>query len=292
LIRLSWVVFVHAVLLSAESIVIELLTTRLALSPLVIAGNSIMIAGAVLIAVSAATNKKETISIFRAWKYLVPASILIAIGVYFWYDSVTNVGASKEGLLAGPLEVVVILILARVLLRERLGRIQTAGAATALLGFFAAVLSAGSVELLLTWGDVEAVLSAVSFGTGIIFVTRLTRKHSALQVTGASLFISGLVLAAILWTSAPTIAASDWTILLAFSILPLAAALTYVYGLARIGASMTSVIGSFSILLTILFQVGLLIFDIDVILPSNIPLAVLGGSLGILGIYLVHRKGN
>jgi len=292
LIRLSWVVFVHAVLLSAESIVIELLTTRLALSPLVIAGNSIMIAGAVLIAVSAATNKKETISIFRAWKYLVPASILIAIGVYFWYDSVTNVGASKEGLLAGPLEVVVILILARVLLRERLGRIQTAGAATALLGFFAAVLSAGSVELLLTWGDVEAVLSAVSFGTGIIFVTRLTRKHSALQVTGASLFISGLVLAAILWTSAPTIAASDWTILLAFSILPLAAALTYVYGLARIGASMTSVIGSFSILLTILFQVGLLIFDIDVLLPSNIPLAVLGGSLGILGIYLVHRKGN
>jgi drug/metabolite transporter (DMT)-like permease len=278
--------------LSAESIVIELLTTRLALSPLVIAGNSIMIAGAVLIAISAATNKKETISIFRAWKYLVPASILIAIGVYFWYDSVTNVGASKEGLLAGPLEVVVILILARVLLSERLGRIQTAGAATALLGFFAAVLSAGSVELLLTWGDIEAVLSAVSFGTGIIFVTRLTRKHSALQVTGASLFISGLVLAAILWTSAPTIAASDWTILLAFSILPLAAALTYVYGLARIGASMTSVIGSFSILLTILFQVGLLIFDIDVILPSNIPLAVLGGSLGILGIYLVHRKGN
>lgn len=292
MIRLSWVVFVHAVLLSAESIVIELLTTRLALSPLVIAGNSIMIAGAVLIAISAATNKKETISIFRAWKYLVPASILIAIGVYFWYDSVTNVGASKEGLLAGPLEVVVILILARVLLSERLGRIQTAGAATALLGFFAAVLSAGSVELLLTWGDVEAVLSAVSFGTGIIFVTRLTRKHSALHVTGASLFISGLVLAAILWTSAPTIAASDWTILLAFSLLPLAAALTYVTGLARIGASMTAVIGSFSILLTILFQVGLLIFDIDVILPSNIPLAVLGGSLGILGIYLIHRKGN
>jgi drug/metabolite transporter (DMT)-like permease len=278
--------------LSAESIVIELLTTRLALLPLVIAGNSIMIAGAVLIVISAATNKKETISIFRAWRYLVPASILIAIGVYFWYDSVTNVGASKEGLLAGPLEVVVILILARVLLSERFGRIQTAGAATALLGFFAAVLSAGSVELLLTWGDIEAVLSAVSFGTGIIFVTRLTRKHTALQVTGASLFISGLVLAAILWTSAPTIAASDWTILLAFSILPLAAALTYVYGLARIGASMTSVIGSFSILLTILFQVGLLIFDIDVILPSNIPLAVLGGSLGILGIYLVHRKGN
>ncbi|HEV8386631.1 MAG TPA: DMT family transporter [Nitrososphaera sp.] len=292
MIRLSWVVFVYAVLLSAESIVIELLTTRLALSPLVIAGNSIMIAGAALLAVSASTNKQETISIFRAWKYLVPASVLIAIGVYFWYDSVTNVGASKEGLLSGPLEVVVILILARLLLSERLGRVQSVGAIIALLGFFAAVLSAGSVELLLTWGDAEAVLSAVSFGTGIIFVTKLTKKHSALQVTGASLFISGLVLAAILWTSSPTIDASDWTILLAFSILPLAAALTYVNGLARIGASMTSVIGSFSILLTMFFQLGLLIFDINVILPSNIPLAALGGSLGIIGIYLIHRKGN
>jgi drug/metabolite transporter (DMT)-like permease len=258
----------------------------------VIAGNSIMIAGAALLAVSASTNKQETISIFRAWKYLVPASVLIAIGVYFWYDSVTNVGASKEGLLSGPLEVVVILILARLLLSERLGRVQSVGAIIALLGFFAAVLSAGSVELLLTWGDAEAVLSAVSFGTGIIFVTKLTKKHSALQVTGASLFISGLVLAAILWTSSPTIDASDWTILLAFSILPLAAALTYVNGLARIGASMTSVIGSFSILLTMFFQLGLLIFDINVILPSNIPLAALGGSLGIIGIYLIHRKGN
>ena len=279
-------------LLSVESIAIELLTTRLSLTPLAIAGNSIMIAGAALLALSATTNKRETISVFRQWKILVPASILVAFGVYFWYDSVNNVGASKEGLLSGPLEVVVILVLARLILKERLGRIQTAGAIIALLGFFAAVLSSGSVELLFTWGDAEAVLSAVSFGTGIIFLTRLTANHSALQVTGASLFISGLILAAILWTSAPTITADDWIVLLAFSLLPLAAAFTYIVGLARIGASMTSVIGSFSILLTILFQLALLAFDIDVILPSNVPLAVLGGTLGILGIFLIHKKRN
>ncbi|MGI0037485.1 MAG: EamA family transporter, partial [Nitrososphaera sp.] len=219
--------------MSVESIVIELLTTRLGLSPLVIAGNSILIAGAALLAISATTDKRQTISIFRAWKLLVPASVLVALGVYFWYDSVTYVGASKEGLLSGPLEVVVILVLAWLFLKERLGRVQTAGAAIALMGFFAAVLSAGSVELLLTWGDVEAVISAVLFGAGIIFVTRLTRNHSALQVTGASLFLSGLILAAILWTSSPTITALDWTVLLAFSLLPLAAAFTYVIGLAR-----------------------------------------------------------
>jgi drug/metabolite transporter (DMT)-like permease len=286
------VVFFHAVLLSAESIAIELLTTRLSLSPLAVAGNSILIAGAALLAITAATNKRETMSVFREWKVLVPASILVALGVYFWYDAVEGIGASKEGLLSGPLEVVVILVLARVILKERLGRVQTAGAIIALLGFFATVLSAGRVELLFTWGDAEAVLSALSFATGIIFLTRLTAKYSALPLTGASLFISGLILAAVLWTSAPVITADNWIVLSGFSLLPLAAALTYVVGLARIGASMTSVIGSFSILLTILFQLALLSFDIDVILPSNVPLAIAGGTLGVLGIFLIHQKRN
>jgi drug/metabolite transporter (DMT)-like permease len=292
LIKLSWVVFVHAILLSVESIAIELLSTRFGLTPLAVAGNSIMIAGAVLLAISATTTKKESISIFRDWKYLIPASALIAVGIFFWYDSVTNVGASKEGLLSGPLEVIVILVLARSLLKERLTRVQTIGAIVAVLGFFAAIMSEGTVEFLFSWGDLEAVISAIAFGTGVILIAKLTKIHSALRISGASLLISGAILAAILWTSPPAIGPSGWAAIAIFSLLPLFAALTYVMGLARIGASMTSVIGSFSILLTILFQLVLLGYGIDVILPSNILLAVVGGALGILGIYLVHNRGN
>jgi drug/metabolite transporter (DMT)-like permease len=292
LIRLSWVVFVHAILLSVESIAIELLSTQLKLPPLAIAGNSILIAGAALLTMSAATAKRESVAIFRDWKFLVPASALIAFGIFFWYDSVVSVGASKEGLLSGPLEVIVILVLAKSLLKERLTRMQTIGAALALLGFFAAIMSAGNTELLLTWGDMEAMLSAIAFGTGVIIVTRLTRKHSPLAISGASLLISGAILAAVLWTSSPTITQFDWVAIAAFSLLPLFAAFTYVIGLARIGASMTSVIGSFSILLTMLFQLALFGYGVDVILPSNILLAAVGGSLGILGIYLVHKRGN
>lgn len=292
LIRLSWIVFVHAALLSGESIAIELLTTRLALSSLVIAGSSIMIAGAALLAISASTDRQKTIQIFYSWKYLIPASVLVAIGVYFWYDSVTNVGASKEGLLAGPLEVVVILILARSFLKEKLKKFQTIGATIALVGFFATVFSAKSLELLLTWGDLEAIISAIVLAIGIIIITKLTKKYSALQVTGASLFVSGIVLGVILWITAPVIAPIDWTYLLAFSLLPLLASYTYVVGLARIGASMTSTIGSFYILITVLFQLVLLTFGVEVLLPSNIPLAVLGGALGIFGVYLIHRTGN
>ncbi|MGI0025619.1 MAG: hypothetical protein ACREA4_10820, partial [Nitrososphaera sp.] len=83
---------------------------------------------------------------------------------------------------------------------------------------------------------------------------------------------------------------ADWVFLLAFSILPLSAALTYVMGLRRIGASMTSTIGSFSILLTVIFQIAMLGMGINVILPSNITLAIAGGVLGVFGIYLIHRK--
>lgn len=285
-------VFLHAALLSAESIFIELLYTRLGLAPLTIAGNSILISGIALIALSSITEKGSAVSVFRSWKSLVPASVLFAIGVFTWYDSITSIGASKEGLLAGPLEVVVILILARLLLKERLGRLQTAGAIIALLGFFATVLSAGVIELVLTWGDAEAVISAVSFAVGIVLITKLTRKHSALQVSGASLLIAGVILSAVLWTSTPVITPIGWVALLAFSILPLTAAFTYVVGLARIGASMTSTIGSFSILLTVLFQLLVLMFGFQVILPENIPLAVVGGILGIFGIYLIHRKRN
>lgn len=294
MIRLSWVVFLHAALLSIESIVIEMLTAQLQLEPLVIAANSIPVAGAALLLITLGSEKKkQAFAVFRQWKYLLSGSVLLAIGVFAWYDSVRNVGASKEGLLAGPLETIVILFLARVALQEKLNRAQLAGAMIALGGFFATVMSAGNAQLLITWGDIEAVLSAVAFGSGIIFITKLAKTYSALQITGSSLFTSGIVLAVVLWTtSAPAIQPPDWTVLALFSLLPLSAALTYVIGLSRIGASLTSTIASFSILLTVVFQLTLLALDVQVILPTNIPLAVAGGALGVFGIYLIHRTNN
>ena len=64
--------------------------------------------------------------------------------------------------------------------------------------------------------------------------------------------------------------------------------LTYVLGLVRIGASLTSTIGSLSILLTLIFQLLLIWVGIKMLLPPNIPLAVAGGTLGVLGIYVIH----
>lgn len=285
----SWVVFVHAALLSIESIAVEIMTVQLQLDPLVITANSIPLAGAVMFLIVFGTEKKKSVAVFQSWKYLLPGSILLAAGVFAWYDSVGRVGASKEGLLSGPLETIVILFLARIFLAEKLTKIQLIGVTIALAGFFATVLSSG-LDTLITFGDIEAMLSAAAFGSGIIFVTKLAKTHSAQAVTASSLLISGLILAAILWISqTPAIGAQDWVALLLFSLLPLTAALTYIVGLSRIGASLTSVIGAFSILLTVAFQLALLWLNIDVILPASIPLAIAGGVMGVFGIYLIHK---
>lgn len=291
MIRLSWVVFVHAALLSIESIAVEIMTVHLQLDPLVITANSIPLAGAVLLLIVFGSEKKKGVDVFRSWKYLLPGSMLLAAGVYAWYDSVGRVGASKEGLLSGPLETIAILFLARAFLAEKLTRLQLVGVTIALAGFFATVLSSG-LDTLITFGDLEAMLSAAAFGSGIIFITKLTKTHPAEAVTASSLLISGLILAAVLWTSqqAPAISAQDWAALLLFSLLPLTAAMTYIVGLSRIGASLTSVIGAFSILLTVAFQLALLWLNVDVILPANIALAVAGGIMGVFGIYLIHVR--
>ena len=81
-----------------------------------------------------------------------------------------------------------------------------------------------------------------------------------------------------------------WTYLIAFSLLPLAASLLYVIGLDRIGASLTSTIASSNILFTLFLQLLFKGLGVKSNLPENILLAVLGGALGLFGIYLVHME--
>jgi drug/metabolite transporter (DMT)-like permease len=94
----------------------------------------------------------------------------------------------------------VILLLARAVLQERLSRLQMAGAMIALAGFFATVMSGSfSIELVIVLGDIEAILSAAAFGSGIIFISKLTKGYPALSVTGSTRCLAGLILAVTLW---------------------------------------------------------------------------------------------
>jgi drug/metabolite transporter (DMT)-like permease len=264
--------------------------------------------------------KKKGISTLysKSWKNLILACFLLAIGIFTWYDSISRIGASKEALIAGPLEIVIIVVLARIFLNENLDRIQVIGIVLALIGFLMAIASdAGDVldddsvgtvitspSTLITFGDIEAIFSALGFAIGVLFLTKLVSIHSSIEVAGASMLVSGLILVAFMigfLHESQEILSSSWgssfqqqpliitiIILLLFSFLPFIGSLCYTTGLSKIGASITATIGSSTILITILIQIILKELGIMSNLPEDIFLAILGGVLGFLGIYVIH----
>ncbi len=290
----SGVVFAYAFVLSIETIFVESLTTALQISPLTIAANSVPIAGGMLLFI-VTFIMKDNIAIFKSWRQLLLGSAFMALGIIAWYDSVSRIGASKESTLTGPLEATIVLFLAWFFLKERLSRVQLAGSIIAIIGIFAAATSGSPSGIswslsLFSIGDLEAILSAVAFAIAIVFMTRLVGLHSPIQVAGASLLISGLILAAFQWTYYPGIpAVQEWGYLILYSFLPLIGALLYSMSLRKIGASITSVIASAAYLMTIAIQLTLREIGLKAILPENILVLVVGGLLGLLGISLIHR---
>lgn len=293
----SGVVFAYAFALSIETIFIESITAVLQLSPLTLAANSIPLAGGMLLFI-VTFIMKEKITVFRSWRYLLAGSAFTALGIITWYDSVSRIGASKESTLTGPLEATVVLFLAWFFLKERLSKIQLVGSMIAIIGIFAAVMSGSALEVswslllssLFSIGDLEAILSAVAFAIAIIFLTKLVGFHSPIQVAGASLLISGLILAAFQLIYYPEIpAVQQFGFMLLYSFLPLIGALLYSMSLRKIGASITSIIASSAYLMTIMIQLTLRELGLKTILPENIPLLVVGGLLGLLGISLIHK---
>jgi drug/metabolite transporter (DMT)-like permease len=316
------VVFIYAITISVESIVIEFLTTTfLLITPIMLSAISITLAGVMLLLVALFLMKKKGIStlFLRSWKNLFLASSFLAAGIFTWYDSINRIGASKEVLIAGPLEIVIIVVLARAFLNEKLNRIQVTGIVLALIGFFMSIVSDIGTDVLdgiqtviasplpsrlFTFGDVEAILSAFGFGIGVLFLTKLVSLHSSIEVAGTSMLISGLILIGcmvgflnefLLISGAgqalfqqPQLLMTAMVILTIFSLLPFIGSLSYSTGLSRIGASITATIGSSSILITVIMQITLRELGITSNLPENIFLAIIGGIIGFLGIYVIH----
>src|SRR5215207_5090759 len=321
LIHKSWVVFIYAITISVESILIEFLTTTfLEITPIMLSAISITLAGIMLLLVAWFLMKRKEIAtlLLKSGKNLFLASIFLAVGIFTWYDSINRIGASKEVLIAGPLEIVIIVILARLFLNEKLKKIQVTGIVLALIGFFISIVSDIGTDVLngmqtvitpplpstlITFGDMEAILSAFGFGIGVLFLTKLVSLHSSIEVAGASMLISGLILVSFMvgfsYESLQVSLVAKHSlfkqpqmntiiILALFSLLPFIGSLSYSTGLSRIGASITATIGSSSILITIIIQITLRQFGITSNLPENIILAIIGGIIGFLGIYIIH----
>lgn len=307
MIRKSWIVFLFAIILSFESILIEYLTLLLGVSPLSISAFSIAISGILLLIVLNFVNKRKT-PLVHSFKDFIPASLFLSAGIFTWYDAVSRVGASKESLLAGPIEIITILLLSRIFLYERLNKKQLLGIAIALVGFVIVILSDHNVDnngiinialiefeslnFSISLGDVEAIISAISFALAVFFLAKLSSKYSPLEISGMCLLLAGFILIIVMFIFSAEMSinmiTSYWYIFIIFSLLPLTGTILYVEGIKRIGASLTSTIASSRILLTLIFQILLTQLGIRNTLPDNIFLALMGGILGITGIIIIH----
>jgi drug/metabolite transporter (DMT)-like permease len=307
LIRKSWIVFLFAIILSFESILIEYLTLLLGISPLSISAFSIAISGILLLTILNFVKKRK-ISLLHSFKDFIPASIFLSVGIFTWYDAVSRVGASKESLLAGPIEIITVLLLARVFLHERLNKKQLSGIAIALVGFVIVILSDHNIDnngiinivliefeslnFSISFGDVEAIISAISFALAVFFLAKLSTRYSPLEISGMCLLLSGFILITVMLIFTPEMSINMiktyWYIFIIFSLLPLIGTMLYVEGIKRIGASLTSTIASSRILLTLILQILLTQIGIRNTLPDNIFLALIGGILGITGIIIIH----
>lgn len=308
MIRKSWIVFLFAIILSFESILIEYLTLLLGISPLSISAFSIAISGILLLVILNFVNKRKT-PLLHSFKDFIPASLFLSIGIFTWYDAVSRVGASKESLLAGPIEIITVLLLARLFLHERLNKKQLSGIAIALVGFVIVILSDHNIDnnngiinivliefkslnFSISFGDVEAIISAISFAAAVFFLAKLSLRYSPLEISGMCLLLAGFILIIVMFIFTPEMSInmilSYWYIFIIFSMLPLIGTILYVEGIKRIGASLTSTIASSRILLTLIFQILLTQLGIRNTLPDNIFLALIGGILGISGIIIIH----
>ena len=313
MIRKSWIVFLFAIILSCESILIEYLTLLLGISPLAISAFSIAISGVLLLLILNFVNKSQKSIVFSSIKDFIPASIFLSAGIFTWYDAVSRVGASKESLLAGPIEIITVLFLARIFLHEKLNKKQLSGICIALVGFIVVLLSdqntndnnnnnngimnitiiaVKSLNFSVSFGDIEAIISAISFALGVFFLARLSIKYSPLEISGMCLLLSGFILIIVMLIFTPEVSInlflSYWYIFIIFSLLPLIGTICYVEGIKRIGASLTSTIASSRILLTLIIQLILTHIGIRNTLPDNVFLALIGGMLAMTGIIIIH----
>ncbi len=303
MLRYSWIVFAHAILLSFESIFAELIQNSLEISVITIASICIPTSGGILLLIYFASNRNDNniINIFKNYKQLFPAAIFLSVGIFTWYDSVSRIGASKDGLIAGALEITIVLFLAHLVLKERLTKTQLFGVFLAIIGFFITMSIGSNIGSSINYfslGDFESIVSAICMASSYLFTIKLVKNNSAIKITGLLLVLSGLsfiVISSMIFTvtknsvfSFEDLNIEEVYILILFSFIPLSSALFYNIGMKKLGVSITSILASSTIILTIIFQVFLSVIGYAMILPLNTSMAILGGSIGIIGIFIIH----
>ena len=229
----------------------------------------------------------------KGWGWMTLLCALSAAGAFMWFDAIGRIGASKEALLGGgSSEVMFIVILSAVFLKERLSRWEVVGGLLVVAGVFVVLANAKEVSFSVGPGEIEAIVSSLFLGTSVIIATYLLYTNDLTVLSGIQLLYSGAIMLAFSLALGivrlPDL--GGWFLLVAMGAMPAVGLWTYNAGLPRIGASLTSVLFALSGVMTVGVQLLVLgIFpDADIQLPQSIVLAVLGGAVAFAGVYLLN----
>lgn len=231
----------------------------------------------------------------RGWALMLSMCVFVAAGIILWFDSVGKIGASKEAILGGgSTEVLFVVILSAIFLSERLTILESIGGLLIIVGVFLVLVNPDVMELTLGEGEIEAILSSLCLGISVVMTTVLLKVHALTPLSGWELFLSGLIIISfglltgdIVWPDG-----RGWLLLVLLGLFPAFGLLTYNAGLPKIGASLTSVLFALTGIMTVGVQLIVLQFypEADIMLPQSVPLAVLGGVIAFVGVYLLNKR--
>jgi drug/metabolite transporter (DMT)-like permease len=277
---------------TTEQIIVELFYAILYVPTLIVGAIAVPIAGSMLLLVHRVIMKNK-ITLLHEWRYLLVISSLFAITEFTWYDAVGQIGAGKTALINLPLETVSIVILAWIFLRERLNSIQIFGASIVMVGVVISLSLDVTKQAQFGIGEIESIIASLATGVQTILIVKLLFRYSVVEVTAFSLIISGLMLQ-LQWVfnfhQLINIQPVTWIYLLLTPIIPMLLFLSQFVSFIKVGASLTSVITSSSIILTVVLQLILVKFAIPVAVPQNIAMALIGGLISIAGIYIMFTN--
>ena len=286
--------FMAMTMMSVESITVELFFIMTRIPTIIVGVISTPIAGTILLIVYRMIMGKE-ITILRSWKILLIIGGSFAFTLLTWFDAVGHIGAGKTALINIPLETVIIVTLSWIFLSERLHKIQIIGAVVVISGVTLSVTSDVSNNNITQFGigEIEAIVTSFTSGFETVIITKLLLRYNALEVSAFTLIISGLVLNVswffIIGSSEINIYALLYLFIIA-PLIPIILTISSYTSLKRIGASLSTIIWSCSIILTVVISLVITYFGVPFTIPENITVALIGGIMSVVGIGVIFKK--
>lgn len=290
------VVLLSALVVAFESVAIEGALNIEDLNVFLVTAIPSIVGGLILMTVKPSGTVSFTRGLGRkGWFWMLVLSLLVAIGVLLWFDAVGRIGAGKEALLGGgSSEVLFVVILSAIFLSERLSKLEAVGGLMIIVGVFLVLTNTDDMSLSLGFGEVEAMVSSFFLGCSIVLTTAMLKEHDLTPLSGMELFLSGVIVLSV-GVSSGFIAwpgMNGWLILVLLGLFPAVGLLTYNAGLPKIGASLTSVLFALNGILTVGAQLLVLLFfpKANFMPPENLVLAVMGGAVAFIGVYLLNMN--